>query len=205
MDILIGTRNQYKATEMAYFLKDIKGIKIYFLNETKITDSVDEEEATLRANAEKKAVEISKHTDWHVLCSDGGVEIPGLGDRWDMQKNQRTVGENKSDREKVNVLFDLMKGLEGENRRCSYQLALALAKNGELLWSHQEVTDEGYIIERPDDSEIPPYRWMGHLWYYPELKKTFNQMDENERNEVRKQGDKLKNELQQFLRKVKKD
>jgi len=205
MDILIGTRNQYKATEMAYFLKDIKGIKIYFLNETKITVSVDEDEATLRANAEKKAVEISKHTDWYVLTSDGGVDIPGLGDNWDILRNQRTVGENKPEREKVTALLHLMSGLKGEDRRCSYQLALTLAKNGKLLWSCQEVTDVGYITEKPDDSEIPPYRWMGHLWYYPKFKKTFNQMNENERNEIRKQGDKLKTELQQFLRKIKKD
>jgi hypothetical protein len=80
-----------------------------------------------------------------------------------------------------------------------------LAKNGKPLWSYQDISDSGYIIEKPDDSAIPPYRWMGHLWYYPEFKKTFNQMDEDERNEVRKQGDKIKNELQQFLRETKKD
>jgi inosine/xanthosine triphosphate pyrophosphatase family protein len=205
MDILIGTRNQYKATEMAYFLKDIKGIKIHFLNETKITVSVDEDEATLKANAEKKAVEISEQTSWYVLTSDGGVDIPALGSKWNILKNQRTVGENKSDKEKVKALLNLMEGLRGEDRRCSYQLALALAKNGRLLWSHQDISDVGYIIKKPDDSEIPPYRWMGHLWYYPKFKKTFNQMNEKERNEVRKQGDRIKEELQRFLEEIKKN
>ena len=200
MDILIGTRNQYKATEIAYFLKDLKGIKIHFLGETKINVSVDEDQPTLKANAEKKAVEISKHTDWYVLTSDGGVDIPGLGDKWDMLKTQRAAGENKSDKEKVAVLLGLMEGLKGDDRRCNYKLALALAKNGKLLWSYQDITDVGYIIEKPGDSEIPPYRWMGHLWYYPQFKKTFNQMNEKERNEVRKQGDRIKEELQRYLK-----
>ncbi len=199
MDILVGTRNQYKSTEMAFFLKGLEGVKVHFLAETEINVHVDEDQMTLKANAEKKAVEISKHTVWYVLTSDGGVDIPGLGSKWDVLRNQRTVGESKTEREKAKVLLGLMEDLKGEDRRCSYQLALALAKNGKLLWSDQEVTDVGYISEKLDDSEIPPYRWMGHLWYYPEFKKTFNQMDEKERNEVRKQGDKLKNKLQQFL------
>ena len=30
MDILIGTKNEYKATEMASFLKNLSGIDIHF-------------------------------------------------------------------------------------------------------------------------------------------------------------------------------
>jgi inosine/xanthosine triphosphate pyrophosphatase family protein len=198
MNILIGTRNEYKATEMAWFLAGIAGLKIHFLKDTDIKISVEENQVTLKANAEKKAIEISRHTDWCVLASDGGVAIPGLRERWDMMKNQRTVGEKKTDWEKVEVLIDLMKDLKGEDRKCAYHLALALARNGQLLWSFEDITDRGYIIEKPDNTEIPPYRWIGHIWYYPEFKKTFNQMTEEERNEVRKQGYKIKLKLRRF-------
>jgi len=198
MDILIGTRNDYKATEMAWFLAALDGLKIHFLKDTEINVHIEENQTTLKANAEKKAIEISKHTSWYVLTSDGGVDIPALGSRWDILKNQRTVGENKTDREKVMVLINLMKNLKGEDRKCAYHLALALAKNGRLLWSFEDISDVGYVIEKPDDSEIPPYRWMGHIWYYPKFKKTFNQMTEAERNDVRKQGDKIKEKLHQF-------
>lgn len=187
---------------MLYFLEGLEEVRIHYLDEIGKVNLIDEDQTSLKANAEKKALGISKQTDWYVIASDGGVDIPGLGDKWDILKNQRTVGENNSDKEKVNVLLDLMKGLRGEDRRCSYQLALALAKNGKLLWSYQDITDRGYIIEKPNDSEIPPYRWMGHLWYYPEFKKTFNLMNEDERNEVRKQGNKIKNELQRFLKEI---
>ena len=93
-----------------------------------------------------------------------------------------------------------MKGLKGEERKCVYYLALAVARKGQLLWSAEGITDIGYITTKPEKTAIPPSRWMGHIWYYPEFKKTFNQMNEAERNEVRKVGAKLKNELQTYIR-----
>lgn len=202
MDLLIGTRNQYKSTEMMSFLEGIVGVKVHYLDEIPDKIIVEEDQNSLEANARKKAMEISKHTDWYVLTSDGGVDIPGLGEKWDVLKNQRTVGETKTDKEKVDTLISLMKGLKGNDRKCIYRLALALAKDGNLLWSFEDITDAGYIIENPENINIPPYRWMGHVWYYPQFDKTFNQTSEAERNEVRKFAVKMKEKLQQYLNKI---
>jgi len=202
MDLLIGTRNQYKATEMVNFLEGVAGVKVHYLDEIPEKIIVEEDQNSLEANARKKAIEISKHTDWYVLTSDGGVDIPGLGNKWDLLKNQRTVGETKTDKEKVDVLISLMKELKGDKRKCSYHLALALAKNGNLLWSFEDITDTGYIVENPENVEIPPYRWMGHVWYYPQFNKTANQMNEVEMNEIRKYAIKMKEKLQQYLKNI---
>lgn len=202
MDLLIGTRNQYKATEMVSFLEGILGVKVHYLDEIPETIIVEEDQNSLEANAIKKAIEISKHTDWYVLTSDGGVDIPGLGDKWDIMRNQRIVGETKTDQEKVDFLISLMNDLKGNDRKCTYRLALALAISGNLLWSFEDVTDTGYIIEKPQDIDIPPYRWMGHVWYYPQFNKTANQMDIAERNEIRKLAIGMKEKLQQYLREI---
>jgi inosine/xanthosine triphosphate pyrophosphatase family protein len=199
MDILLGTRNSYKLTEMRSLLEGGKGIKIHSMDEIERTVSVEEDQATLKANAGKKAIEISKHTKCFVLTSDGGVDIPGLGNKWDVLKNQRTVGQNRPDKEKVEVLMNLMAGLKGQDRECKYYLALALAKDGRLLWSFEDIFDSGYIVEKPDEEEIGPGLWMSHIWYYPQFKKTYVQLNESELNEVRKQGNKIKKELQNFL------
>lgn len=188
MDILIGTRNQYKATEMAYFLGNFPEVKIHFLEETDLEIKVEENQLTLRKNAEKKAIEISKHTTWYVLASDGGVDIPGLGNKWDILRNQRIVGENKTDLEKAKKLLSLMKGLKGEERKAFYRLALALALKGEIIWTTEQISDIGYISENLPNCDIPKYRWMGHLWYYPQHKKVFNKLTEKEKLEVRKIG-----------------
>ncbi len=200
MDIFIGTKNQYKATEMASFLDNCPGVKVHFWDELGLKIKVEENQPTLRMNAERKAIEISKLTDWYVLASDGGVDIPGLGKNWDILKNQRTVGEDKTDLEKAERLLELMKNLKGEERGASYRLALALAKEGKLVWSIEEVSDQGFIAEDLFNKEIPPYRWMGHLWYYPQYQQVFNQLSEKEKDEVREQAAGIKEKLRKAIK-----
>ena len=153
-------------------------------------------------NAEKKAREISKLTDWYVLASDGGVDIPGLGRKWDILRNQRIVGENKTDIEKAERLLSLMKGLKGEKRKAIYRLALALAKNGNLIWSIEQIIDKGYITEKLPDRAIPEYRWMGHLWYYPQYQRVFNKLNEKEKEKTRKQAAEITKDLRIAIKKI---
>lgn len=202
MDILIGTKNRYKATEIISLLGKLSGVKAHIWEELGLEIKVEENQPTLKKNAEKKAFEISKLTDWYVLASDGGVDIPGLGKKWDILRNQRIVGEDKTDLEKAEKLLSLMKNLKGERRKASYCLALALAKKGKLIWSTEQITDKGFIAEKLSDRKIPPYRWMGHLWYYPQYKKVFNQLSEKEKREVRKQGAELKISLRKTIKKI---
>ena len=203
MDILIDTKNQYKIEEMISLLGNNNNIKIHRLNEIPEKIIVEEDQNNLKDNAIKKAVEISRHTNWYVFTSDGGVDILGLGNKWDILKNQRIVGENKTDKEKVDTLISLMDGLDGEDRKCTYHLALAIAKDGHVLWSNENIIDTGYIIEKPEDVEIPPYKWMNHVWYYPQFNKTANQVNETEREEIRKMAENSKKNLQQFLKTIK--
>lgn len=202
MDILIGTKNQYKTTEIARFLGKFPGVKIHYWDEFSLEIKIKEDQKTLKKNAEKKAIEISKLTDWYVLASDGGVDIPGLGKKWDILRNQRIVGENKTDLEKADKLLQLMKGLKGEKRKASYRLALALAKKGIIIWSTEQITDRGYLVEKLTDRLIPEYRWMGHLWYYPQYKNVFNKLSEKEKDGVRKQGLRLKRSLRRKIKEI---
>jgi inosine/xanthosine triphosphate pyrophosphatase family protein len=202
VDILIGTKNQYKVTEMISFLTNHRDVHIHLMGELGLEIKIDEDQPTLKKNAEKKATEIAKVTDWYVLASDGGVDIPGLGKKWDLLRNQRTVGEDKTDQEKADKLLKLMGELKKEKRKVTYYLALALAKNGKLIWSTEQVYDKGYIVEKLPDRQIPEYLWMGHLWYYPQYKKVFNKLSEEEKEEVRKQGLGLKRSLRKVIEEI---
>ena len=199
MNLLIGTKNAYKVGEMVSYLENIPDLEVHFLKDQNFQIVVEEDGESLKENAEKKAVEISKKTKYLTLASDGGVDIPDLGEKWNFLKNQRTVGQEKSDVEKAKTLLEIMKDLKGEERRAQYYLALALAKNGRLLWLDESVTEKGYIIEELPDENIPKYRWMGHIWYYPEFGKVFNKLNDIELNEVRKQAKELKAKLQKVL------
>ena len=202
MDILFGTKNKYKATEMVSLLGKFPNLNIHYLADLNLNIKIDENQKTLKKNAEKKAVEISKLTDFYVLASDGGVDIPGLGKKWDILKNQRTVGENNTDLEKVDKLLEIMQGLKNESRKAVYYLSLALAKNGVLIWSTEQIYDEGFVAEKPPDRNIPKYLWLSHLWYYPHFKKVFNKLSKKEKEEVRKQGLGIKGSLQRKIREI---
>ncbi len=202
MDIFIGTQNQYKAKEMTSFLDNLPNVNIHFWEELNLNVDVKEDQPSLEKNAQKKAVEISQLTNWYVLTSDGGVDIPGLGSKWDILKNQRIVGENKTDLEKAYKLINLMKGLSGEERKATFYLALALAKNGKLIWSDVQITDQGYILEKLPDEDIPQYKWMSHLWYYPKYDKVFNKLSDREKSEVRLKAEKIKKKLRNIVNKL---
>lgn len=202
MDILIGTRNEFKKREMIWFLGSNSKIKVHFLDELNLNIKVDENESSLIKNAEKKAKEISKHTGYYVLASDGGNDIPGLKEKWDILRNQRIVGENNSDLVKANKLLFLMKDLKGKNRKVSNRLALALATNGKIIWSKERIIDKGYIAKKLVDEKIPEYFWIGHLWYYPKFKKVYTKLNNEELEITRKQGIKLKNSLKKIIKKL---
>jgi len=203
-NILIGTKNKYKADEMVYMLGKSFSKNIHTLDELNINIKISEDQNTLKKNAEKKAIELSNLTDFYVLTSDGGVDIPGLGKKWNLLKSQRTVGENKTDLEKADKLLSLMKGLKNQKRKVTYYLALALAKEGVLIWSTEDVYDKGYVVENLPDRNIPLYLWMSHLWYYPKFKKVFNKLSQKEKIEVRKQGSKIKRNLQKRIKEIEK-
>ena len=112
MNILIGTKNPYKAGVMEYMLSDIDDVKIHFLKDSNINIEIEEDGPSLIENAKKKAREISKYTDWYVLTSDGGVDIPSLGSKWDILRNQRIVGHENDDITKVINILKLMKGIK---------------------------------------------------------------------------------------------
>ncbi|KKP92274.1 MAG: Non-canonical purine NTP pyrophosphatase [candidate division WS6 bacterium GW2011_GWC1_36_11] len=199
MDILIGTKNPYKSSEMEYLLTGIHDVKIHFLKDTDINLNIEEDGKSLTENAEKKAIEISKHTDMYALASDGGTDIPGLGDKWDMLKNQRTVGENSTDLEKVKKLLSLMNGLKGEERKVICYLSVALAYQGNIIWSTEEMNDNGYIIDTLTSEDIPLGRWMGHVWYYPQFKEVNTKITEEQRLEIRNQEEGIKMELREVI------
>ncbi len=72
----------------------------------------------LTENAQKKAIEISKHIQICMHSTDGGVDIRCLGDKWDILRNQRIVGHDNTDESSRNFL--LMNGLKGEQRKVEY-------------------------------------------------------------------------------------
>jgi XTP/dITP diphosphohydrolase len=200
MDILIGTKNRYKISEMKYFLKDIPNLEIHLLEDEDIDVDVEEDGSSLIENAEKKALEISKYTSYYVLTSDVGNDIPALGDKWDMLRNQRIVGKYNTDMDKANFLLNLMKDLKGEERSFTTYFALALAKEGKVLWSEEQMIYKGYIVESIKEKEIQHDLWGQSLVYYPDFKKRGIELTREEEEELKEKNYNLKERLENFIK-----
>jgi XTP/dITP diphosphohydrolase len=199
VDILIATKNSYKVDEILFYLEGVERANVHLLKDQEIDVKVEENGKTLEENAQKKAIEISKKTKYFTLASDGGVDIPALGKDWDFLKNQRIVGEEKNDVQKAKKLLEMTEDLKGEDRKVQFHHALALAKDGKLLWSNEKITESGYIATQLPDENIPKGKWLSHLWYYPEFKKVFNKLNKSELKKVREQSKELRESLQIFL------
>lgn len=184
MDLLLATNNQFKQKEMLWHLDDLEGINLHYMSEIDPIEVV-EDGKTLLENAEKKAREISEKTDWYVLTSDAGVDIPGLKEKWDMIRPKRIVGEHKNDLEKLKTLLEMMEGLTGSERACKFHLALAVGHKGQVLWSKEVEAEDGVIVETFDDRPINLNTWMARAWWYPEVGKTDEDLTPEQRAAVR--------------------
>ncbi|MDO8498743.1 MAG: non-canonical purine NTP pyrophosphatase [bacterium] len=202
MDILIATKNKFKASEMIWYLEGLPDVVTHHIEELKDLVRVEEDGKTLLENAEKKAREISLITDWYVLASDRGVDIPGLGEKWDVLRNQRIVGEGKTDKEKVTTLMEMMAELEGEERRTEDHFALVLAKNGQVIWSGEEIVDRGFVAEEIGKEDIPLDTWMGFVWFYPQYGRRYTELSKEEMDEIKKQQESLKKKLQESIKEI---
>jgi XTP/dITP diphosphohydrolase len=199
MDILVATNNAFKIDEMEWFLRGIPDISIHYLKELENVPDVEEDGETLEENAIKKAVVISKLTDWIVMTSDVGIRIDALGESWDYRRPRRILGEHATEVEKVQRMMELMKGLEGEDRKAGYPLALALARDGRLLWSKEFISYEGYIVSEPDLEGIGQNRGMGRMWYLPKFDTTEDKLTPEQRDQLRDIQEPVREEIQIFL------
>src|SRR5215208_7207979 len=66
--------------------------------------------------AREKALAWADHTGELVIVSDGGIEIPALGPRWDSLFTRRAAGADADDYARADHLLALMRGKTGAER-----------------------------------------------------------------------------------------
>lgn len=118
-----------------------------------------------------KALHYSHAANSLAIASDGGLNIPALGDRWDPLQTHRFAGEDASEEERARALLKMMEGLHGDQRRAFFVEAVALAHRGDLLGEWEAQGEDALVAEAMPDRLIPGF-WAGSLLYYPRLGKS---------------------------------
>jgi XTP/dITP diphosphohydrolase len=141
----------------------------------------EENESTFEGNARLKAVYYSRFAPGLlILADDSGLEVDALGGspgvrsaRYAQDAGYAPAGIAGMDERNNLWLLDRMKDVPAEDRSARYRCVLALARDGEWLFSGKGSV-EGRILEAPRGDGGFGY---DPLFWLPELEKTMAEID----------------------------
>ena len=145
-ELVIATRNKKKRLELQRLLKGFD-VKVYSLDQFKDLPKVVEDGKTFKANAKKKAIEISSRIDKLVMADDSGLEVRALGNRPGVN-SARYSGASKDDKKNNAKLLRELKGLNTKDRRARFRCVICLSK-GKKIIGVTEGKVEGEITFKP--------------------------------------------------------
>ncbi|MSQ40484.1 MAG: hypothetical protein EXR55_02250 [Dehalococcoidia bacterium] len=196
--LLLATTNTAKERELRR-LVDGLALELATPRDLALSLEVPEEEATHLGNAQAKAVAFSRAAGMVSLASDGGLVLPALGDAWDSLRTGRFAGD-VGDLAKARELLRRMRGQSGEQRRIFWHEALVVAEAGRVLASWEVEGSHGYLLEEVAPSRVVPGFWAAGIWFFPEVGKTYGELDEGERRQMDDHWTRLRPMVQEFLK-----
>ena len=177
--IVIATRNAGKLREFQALLCSL-GCGIRSLEdcaEDMKDVEIEESGSTFAENARLKAIGYSRLIPFPVLADDSGLEVDALGGRPGIH-SARYAGTDASDADRIHKLLGELENRAG-GRGARFVCALALARNGEVI-AEAEGSCSGVIINEARGSQGFGY---DPVFLFPELGKTFAELDEAEKNQ----------------------
>ena len=185
MKIVLATHNKDKCLEMMDVLSNTK-FKILTLNEFPEIGEILEDGKTLEENAFIKARTVYQLTKLPTLADDTGLEVDALGGSPGIF-SARYAGENCSYVDNVNKLLKEMKNIPDNKRFAKFRTVMAFVN------SKMELISEGFVkgvildvMKGIDGFGYDP------VFYVPEMKKTYAEMNINEKNQISHRGKALK-------------
>ncbi len=173
--IVVATHNTGKLREFRNLLLPLK-IRVLGLNDLAITDEFEESGNSFAQNARAKAIECSQMTPFPVLADDSGLEVEALGGRPGIL-SARYAGPGASDSDRVRKILEEVEKA-GRGREARFVCALAVARSGHLLLE-SEGECRGIITKEPRGKNGFGY---DPIFFFPELGKTFAELNETEKN-----------------------
>lgn len=198
--ILLATTNPSKTEKLKWVLE---GLGFDYLEVRDLQNQIDFEEdgETFEKNAIIKAINWSKEANCLTIASDGGITIPVLGNNWNSLMTHRFAGARANDEDRIKALLKIMDPHQKDEDRLVYwSEAIAIAQNGKRFDSWQVDGDKGFLAKSYDPKRIKPGWWVTSLWYYPEFKKIYNDLSEEELSKVDTAWGQLKEKVQNFFK-----
>ncbi len=139
--IVVATNNSHKVEEYKELLAGQK-VDLKSLLDYPNCPEVEEDGATFRENAAKKALAACKYCDVPAFADDSGLEVEALDGRPGIHSARYAA----TDRERIAKLLEELKG--AENRRARFVCAISIAINGEVIETFEGEV-KGRIVDAP--------------------------------------------------------
>lgn len=178
--IVLATKNSGKILEIGELLLN-RDIQIKGLADFAPIPPVIEDGSSFAQNAEKKAKTTAMALGLPAMADDSGLVVKALGGAPGVY-SARFAGENASDSENNTKLLKEMVGKTC--RDAFFETAICLALPSGTCFFYRGRC-EGNILEGPQGTKGFGY---DPLFFYPPLKKSFAQMDNDEKNRVSHRG-----------------
>jgi inosine/xanthosine triphosphate pyrophosphatase family protein len=179
--LLLATTNPAKVARLRWVVEGLPFALRTPADYPALSPRVPEDGADFAANAAQKARVWSAAADGALtLASDGGLDVPALGEQWIALRTRRNAGPDAGNADRVHHLLGLMRDLRGEQRRAYWHEALALARHGDLLQSWTATGDGGLIVEEPPPGPLDGAFWNESIRYYPAAGKLYRDLSVEE-------------------------
>jgi len=196
MRFILATKNKGKLEEFKRLL-DLPEIELLTMDQIPHLRSISikEDGNTFLENALKKAKEVSRLSGIPAIADDSGLVVYALGGKPGVY-SARFAGESATDEENNLKLLREMQGKT--DRRAAFVCVIAVASPKGKAFTY-EGRCEGFITEAPVGNKGFGY---DPVFYYPPLKKTFAQMEPEEKNRVSHRAiaiKKLRNDIKNII------
>jgi len=185
MELILATRNQHKITEIKKILADPQ-MEMLGLKDFPDIPEIEETGKTLEENAILKAKKVHTLTGIPALADDSGLEVDALNGAPGVM-SARFAGPGcppEADKDNNLKLLGLLKEIPEEKRRATFRCVVALALSPDDI-RVVEGKVRGFITQKEVGKNGFGY---DPVFFYPELGKTFAQLEPEEKNRVSHRG-----------------
>ncbi|MCX7911920.1 MAG: XTP/dITP diphosphatase [Dehalococcoidales bacterium] len=176
--LLIATNNQGKLHEYRSLLSDVP-FTLVSPAELGLDIAVAETGTTFEENARLKALALADACGLLTLADDSGLEVDALGGAPGVY-SARYAGEHATDRERISLLLERLRGIPEDKRTARFVCVIAIAApDGKVALFRGECT--GTIAGEPKGSGGFGY---DPVFYLPELGRTMAELSPGEKNRL---------------------
>jgi len=186
LQIVLATHNRGKMKEMSSILAHLP-VKLLTLDDFPQIGEIPETGETLKENAFIKAETVHQKTGLPALADDTGLEVDAL-DGAPGVHSSRYDGETATFEDNCRKMMQEMDGIPAEERTARFHTVIAFVSNSGNEWTEGMV--EGRILDKKRGDGGFGY---DPLFYYPPLKKTFAELNSEQKNNISHRGKALRN------------